>query len=88
MIRWPERVPGNSNLISLHTAAWTPAQAFTDIKACMIAMSEFGRRVPGEGNEHLVEFSRTKDGTDYNMDKGLAVKCLPDTVDPRGAKGK
>ena len=64
---------------------WTPSHAYGDERVCNIALAKLGRSDPGTDN---VEFKTLSDGTLYTLNKKLALKCLPDTVDPRGAKGK
>ena len=67
-------------------ADWSPVSAFGDGRACSIGMTQrFGKQALSsvEG-----EFRSLRDGTTLTPDRKLALKCLPDTVDPRGPRGK
>jgi len=71
---------------------WTPANSFTDLRTCTAFMLDvFGTSVPG--NEDLRSLGLSADGLQYVPDPtnpGFGtryLKCLPDTVAPRGPKG-
>ena len=69
--------------IAIHKE-WSPVSAFGDGRACNLGMAQqFGKAGSVE-----VEFRSLRDGTTLTPDRRLALKCLPDTVDPRGPKGK
>ncbi|SRR6266568_9406837 len=84
-VLWTTEVESLPNGFISVDRRWTPSHAYSDERACSIALAQFGRSIPGTDN---VAFKMLSDGTPYNLDKKLALKCLPDTVDPRGPKGK
>jgi hypothetical protein len=61
------------------SARWTPSRAFDTASACDAALNEANReewRAMGERNKSGAALWDT-----------YVYRCLPDTIDPRGAKG-
>ncbi len=86
-VLWTTEVESLPNNMFRISKSWNPTRAFESAQACSVAMGDqFGKPVPG--SDVLVEYYVLRDGTTLTADKRLAVKCLPDTVDPRGPKGQ
>ena len=89
-----------SQVHSPDPAGWTLQTAYPSVKACAKALDE--REKAGRKATYVTEDGRKITGivdrraeTDlfqlYGRDAshgGIAWQCFPDTVDPRGAKGK
>jgi len=68
-------VPPDQARTSLRRAIWTPIAAFETEEACTAAKTE----------------SRNREGSTMSQEDRavwMIFHCLPDTIDPRGPKGK
>jgi hypothetical protein len=73
-------VPLAQAAVSIVPSEWQPSPGYTTAKACQDALSE------PEKNELDAMMKRNKAGAAvWNT---YRFRCLPDTVDPRGPKGK
>jgi hypothetical protein len=59
---------------------WTSQSAYTEKVGCDKAFALYGRAVPGRAGD--IAFDQLADGTLFNEQRGIAAKCLPDTVQP------
>ncbi len=85
-VLWTAEVRVLPNDVMAISKDWRPVDAFGNGQACNIRMAQqFGEPIPGSDD---VEFRSLQNGTTLTADRKLALKCLPDTVDPRGPKGK
>ena len=59
---------------------WNSQSAYTEKVGCDKAFALYGRAVPGRAGD--IAFDQLADGTMFNEQRGIAAKCLPDTVQP------